>query len=143
MTLTTTSKWLFPVSALSQTPSVQCSGISLQKELYDRSRGIEFLYRLGSTLLLSVPVCNGYPTSPLSLFLQLAIYDDHRCHLVPSVLHEEFDSRLSQTGLAPSVMSKPTSRRPWSCRKSPQPVYFLQQRPRNVVGNFAMSHACL
>ncbi|KAF9792371.1 cyclin-like protein [Thelephora terrestris] len=54
MTLTASSQWLFPVSALYQTPSVQCSGILLQKELYDRSKGIEFLYRLGSTLLLSL-----------------------------------------------------------------------------------------
>ena len=44
------SQWLFPISALQATPST----CSLEKELYDRARGIEFLFRLGSSLALFV-----------------------------------------------------------------------------------------
>ncbi|KAK2466942.1 hypothetical protein APHAL10511_001200 [Amanita phalloides] len=50
---TTDSQWLFPVSALYATPSA----CSLEKELYDRARGVEFLFRLGSSL--------GLPTSAM------------------------------------------------------------------------------
>lgn len=48
------SQWLFPVSALHVTPSRTTSQISLEKELYDRARGVEFLFRLGVSLALSV-----------------------------------------------------------------------------------------
>nr|GAT58708.1 translation initiation factor eIF-2B subunit alpha [Mycena chlorophos] len=41
-------EWLFPLEALHATPSAW----PLQKELYDRARGIEFLFRLGSSLFL-------------------------------------------------------------------------------------------
>ncbi|KAJ6547536.1 cyclin-like protein [Mycena capillaripes] len=43
-------QWLFPLSAFHATPSKW----PLEKELYDRARGIEFLFRLGSSLVLSV-----------------------------------------------------------------------------------------
>ncbi|KAF7322951.1 Translation initiation factor eIF-2B subunit alpha [Mycena chlorophos] len=43
-----TNQWLFPLEALHATPSAW----PLQKELYDRARGIEFLFRLGSSLFL-------------------------------------------------------------------------------------------
>lgn len=43
-------QWLFHTAALTQTPST----CSLQQELYDRARGIEFLFRLGSSLVLWV-----------------------------------------------------------------------------------------
>lgn len=51
---TTSSQWMFPLSALHNTPSRATSNIPLEKELYDRSRGVEFLYRLGVSLGLSV-----------------------------------------------------------------------------------------
>jgi hypothetical protein len=44
------SQWLFPLLALQETPSVTTSNYSAQKELYDRGRGVEFLFRLGSSL---------------------------------------------------------------------------------------------
>lgn len=44
------SQWLFPVEALNHTPSAS----PLYKELYDRARGVEFLFRLGSSLALLV-----------------------------------------------------------------------------------------
>ncbi|EAU88564.2 hypothetical protein CC1G_04270 [Coprinopsis cinerea okayama7 len=42
------SQWFFPLSALQATPSA----CSLERELYDRARGVEFLFRLGSSLQL-------------------------------------------------------------------------------------------
>ncbi|KAL4265239.1 cyclin family protein [Pleurotus pulmonarius] len=42
------TQWLFPISALENTPTEW----ALQKELYDRARGVEFLFRLGSSLQL-------------------------------------------------------------------------------------------
>ncbi len=49
---TTSSQWVFPISALSCTPTAQER--SLHEEMYDRSRGIEFLYRLGTSIGLFV-----------------------------------------------------------------------------------------
>ena len=46
------SQWLFQLSALRATPT----SFSTDKELYDRARGVEFLFRLGSSLALFVPV---------------------------------------------------------------------------------------
>jgi hypothetical protein len=43
-------QWLFPLSALHETPS----NWHIEKEMYDRARGIEFLFRLGSSLALYV-----------------------------------------------------------------------------------------
>ena len=44
------SQWYFSLEQLQNTPS----SCSLLKELYDRARGIEFLFRLGSSLQLYV-----------------------------------------------------------------------------------------
>ena len=56
MAATGISQWLFPVSAIvNSTPSRTTSSISVEKELYDRARGVEFLFRLGVTLVLYVP----------------------------------------------------------------------------------------
>ncbi len=41
-------QWLFHPAALTETPSA----CSLQRELYDRARGVEFLFRLGASLVL-------------------------------------------------------------------------------------------
>jgi len=66
---TTHSQWLFPISALSCTPTAQER--SLHEEMYDRSRGIEFLYRLGTSIGLFVVPNLSHPRSvhiqPLSL----------------------------------------------------------------------------
>jgi len=48
------SQWIFSVSALLLTPSLTTSNFTLERELYDRSRGAEFLFRLGSSLGLLV-----------------------------------------------------------------------------------------
>lgn len=68
------SQWLFPISALQATPST----CSLEKELYDRARGIEFLFRLGSSL--------GLPTSAMCtsatwfhrFYMRFSMEDFHR-----------------------------------------------------------------
>jgi|ERR1700676_263467 hypothetical protein len=57
------SQWIFSVSALSATPSITMSNFTLEKELYDRSRGAEFLFRLGTSLGLSVAVVRTAYTS--------------------------------------------------------------------------------
>ncbi|KAI0818595.1 hypothetical protein BC629DRAFT_1463074 [Irpex lacteus] len=46
---TSAAQWLFPISSLvEQTPSRTTSSIPVEKELYDRARGVEFLFRLGT-----------------------------------------------------------------------------------------------
>jgi hypothetical protein len=68
---TTNSQWVFPISALSCTPTAQER--SLHEEMYDRSRGIEFLYRLGTSIglfvqsTLTTPVSVDMLNQPLSL----------------------------------------------------------------------------
>jgi hypothetical protein len=62
-------QWFFPISALSCTPTAQER--SLHDEMYDRSRGIEFLYRLGTSIGLFVRAAFhpalSRDTQPLSL----------------------------------------------------------------------------
>jgi cyclin K len=62
---TANSQWVFPISALSCTPTAQER--SLHEEMYDRSRGIEFLYRLGTSIGLFVR-----PTLPNPRFCRYA-----------------------------------------------------------------------
>lgn len=50
ITMGDNSQWYFPLSALASTPSAS----PRPRELYDRARGVEFLFRLGSSLALSV-----------------------------------------------------------------------------------------
>lgn len=50
--VTSQAQWIFPLSALQHTPSRSTSDISLEKELYDRNRGVEFLFRMGVSLKL-------------------------------------------------------------------------------------------
>jgi cyclin K len=50
----TDSQWLFPASALDKTPSVESGYLTRDRELYDRSRAVELLFRLGVTLQLLV-----------------------------------------------------------------------------------------
>lgn len=48
------SQWLFPLSALSNTPSREISNIPLESELRERTKGIEFLFRVAAQLGLWV-----------------------------------------------------------------------------------------
>lgn len=50
-TMDATPQWLFSLEALRNTPTEY----PIEKEMYDRARGVEFIFRLGSTLQLLVP----------------------------------------------------------------------------------------
>jgi hypothetical protein len=108
---TTNSQWVFPISALSCTPTAQDR--SLHEEMYDRSRGIEFLYRLGTsiglfvrqtTLPTPVSVDMDMLNQPLSL-PQPFPWPIHGCDVVPSLLYAVFYARLS----SPSQSLSPTA----------------------------------
>ncbi|KAG1853696.1 cyclin-like protein [Suillus subalutaceus] len=80
------SQWVFPISALQLTPSVVTSSYTIAKELYDRSRGVEFLFRLGSSL--------GLPTSAMftaatwfhRFFMRYSMEDYHRQDVAASCI---------------------------------------------------------
>lgn len=93
------SQWLFPISALQLTPSVLTSYYTVAKELYDRSRGVEFLFRLGSSLGLSA-----LASFLLVLLLTRFVPQSHFRHvhsgdMVSSIFYEILHGRLSQTGI--------------------------------------------
>lgn len=70
------SQWLFPISALSRTPTAQDR--SLHEEMYDRSRGIEFLYRLGCSIGLHSPGLFTAATWFHRFFMRFSMLDYHR-----------------------------------------------------------------
>ena len=97
---TTNSQWVFPISALSCTPTAQER--SLHEEMYDRSRGIEFLYRLGTSIGLFVrrptlptPVSVDMLNQTLVFPPQSFPWPIHGCDVVPSLLYAVFYARLS------------------------------------------------
>jgi hypothetical protein len=59
------SQWLFSLDALDFTPST----CSREREFYDRARGVEFLFRLGASLGLSVKQCLENPEGTQSYLL--------------------------------------------------------------------------
>ena len=100
------SQWLFPISALSCTPTAQER--SLHEEMYDRSRGIEFLYRLGTSIGLSVrdnlpPSFGQYST----LVSQSFPWPIHCCNVVSSFLYAVFYARSSSTSPSLCQLSCP------------------------------------
>ncbi|KLO18582.1 cyclin-like protein [Schizopora paradoxa] len=72
------SQWLFPKSALILTPSVATSAIPLEKELYDRARGVEFLFRLGSSLQLPTTALFTAATWFHRFYMRNSLEDYHR-----------------------------------------------------------------
>jgi hypothetical protein len=98
---TANSQWVFPISALSCTPTAQER--SLHEEMYDRSRGIEFLYRLGTSIGLFVwraanssnPRFCRYAQPTLVSLPQSFPWPIHGCDVVPSLLYAVFYARLS------------------------------------------------
>ncbi|KAF8894590.1 cyclin-like protein [Infundibulicybe gibba] len=67
-------QWFFPVSALRETPST----CTLDKELYDRSRGVEFLFRLGSSLGLPSPAMFTAATWFHRFYMRYSMDEFHR-----------------------------------------------------------------
>ncbi|PSR74914.1 hypothetical protein PHLCEN_2v9448 [Hermanssonia centrifuga] len=75
----TAAQWIFPVSVLTQsTPSRTASSISLEKELYDRARGIEFLFRLGVSLGLPSSAMYTAATWFHRFYMRFSMEDYHR-----------------------------------------------------------------
>jgi len=89
------SQWIFPVSALLVTPSLTTSNFNLERELYDRSRGAEFLFRLGSSLGLSVFATYVRLGSSNLMFSQAVDCDVYCCDVVSPFLHALFVRGLS------------------------------------------------
>lgn len=89
--MSTSSQWLFPLSALRATPT----GYSPEKEFYDRARGVEFLFRLGSSLALFVV---SFDVMNVFYLLQSQFSHFHRSNLVPQILHEIFNGRFPPPG---------------------------------------------
>ncbi|KAF9246544.1 cyclin-like protein [Melanogaster broomeanus] len=71
-------QWIFPVDALQRTPSVVTSTYTLGKELYDRARGVEFLFRLGSSLGLPSSAMFTAATWFHRFFMRFSMEDYHR-----------------------------------------------------------------
>ncbi|KAI0361993.1 cyclin-like protein [Trametes cingulata] len=80
------SQWLFPVSALHNTPSRTTSNIPLEKELYDRSRGVEFLYRLGVSLGLPSSAMYTAATWFHRFYMRYSMEDYHRQDVAASCI---------------------------------------------------------
>ncbi|KAJ3883432.1 cyclin-like protein [Lentinula edodes] len=69
------NQWLFPVEALHHYPS---SLEPLHKTLYDLSRGVEFLFRLGTSLKLPSPALFTAATWFHRFYLRYSLQDFHR-----------------------------------------------------------------
>ncbi|KAF8798000.1 cyclin-like protein [Phlegmacium glaucopus] len=72
--MTSTSQWFFSIPALNSTPST----CSLEKELYDRARGVEFLFRLGSSLALPTSAMCTAATWFHRFYMRYPMDDFHR-----------------------------------------------------------------
>ncbi|KAJ7219246.1 cyclin-like protein [Mycena pura] len=76
------NQWLFPLSALHATPS----DWPLEKELYDRARGIEFLFRLGSSLVLPTSAILTAATWFHRFYMRYSLEDYHRQEVAASCI---------------------------------------------------------
>ncbi|KAI0318952.1 cyclin-like protein [Amylostereum chailletii] len=70
------AQWLFPIECLSQTPTALDR--SMHDEMYDRARGIEFLFRLGSSIGLHIPGIMTAATWFHRFFMRYSMEDYHR-----------------------------------------------------------------
>ncbi|KAJ7632590.1 cyclin-like protein [Roridomyces roridus] len=76
------SQWLFPLEAFQATPT----NWSLQKELYDRARGIEFLFRLGSSLVLPTSAILTAATWFQRFYMRFSMEEYHRQDVAASCI---------------------------------------------------------
>lgn len=72
------SQWIYSTSGLHATPSKTTSGIPLQKEMYDRARGVEFLFRLGVSLSMPSSAMYTAATWFHRFFMRFSMEDYHR-----------------------------------------------------------------
>jgi len=86
------SQWLFSLPALSLTPSA----LLLEKEFYDRARGVEFSVSSGLLSCLSVLIIvqSAYHLTHVPSY----VGNVYSCHLVPPLLHAVFYGRFSPSG---------------------------------------------
>ncbi|KAF9564661.1 cyclin-like protein [Agrocybe pediades] len=82
MTATETSQWLFSAESLTETPS----SCPLEREMYDRARGVEFLYRLGSSLALPTSAMCTAATWFHRFYMRFAMDDFHRQDVAASCI---------------------------------------------------------
>ncbi|ESK94626.1 cyclin [Moniliophthora roreri MCA 2997] len=68
------SQWIFPLSALRNTPTPY----PVHKFLYDLARGVEFLYRLGTSLKLPSPALFTAATWLHRFYMRYSMEDFHR-----------------------------------------------------------------
>ncbi|KAF8228192.1 cyclin-like protein [Tricholoma matsutake] len=80
--MSTSSQWLFPLSALRATPT----GYSPEKEFYDRARGVEFLFRLGSSLALPSSAIFTAATWFHRFYMRYSMEDFHRQDVAASCI---------------------------------------------------------
>ncbi|RDB21335.1 Cyclin pch1 [Hypsizygus marmoreus] len=80
--MTVSMQWLFPISALERTPS----SCSLHKQLYDRARGVEFLFRLGSSLALPSSAMFTAATWFHRFYMRYSMEDFHRQDVAASCI---------------------------------------------------------
>jgi len=136
------SQWIFPISALLLTPSLTTSNFSLERELYDRSRGAEFLFRLGSSLGLWVFVTYFRSGSSNLICSQAVDCDVYCCDVVPPFLYALFVRGLSPSSKPLAIeYSWPAHRR--TNRMSLLHVSSSQQRLKNAGGSYVMSRGCV
>ncbi|CAA7271723.1 unnamed protein product [Cyclocybe aegerita] len=76
------SQWLFALSALNGTPST----CSREKELYERARGVEFLFRLGSSLALPTSAMCTAATWFHRFYMRFSMDDFHRQDVAASCI---------------------------------------------------------
>ncbi|PCH38242.1 cyclin-like protein [Wolfiporia cocos MD-104 SS10] len=84
--MSSTSQWFFPTTALQRTPSRTTSAISLEKELYDRARGVEFLFRLGVSLQLPMSAMCTAATWFHRFYMRFSMEDYHRQDVAASCI---------------------------------------------------------
>ncbi|KAL0580959.1 hypothetical protein V5O48_001051 [Marasmius crinis-equi] len=78
----TPSQWIFPLSALRQVPTQY----SVDKFLYDLARGVEFLYRLGTSLKLPSPALFTAATWLHRFYMRYSMEDFHRQDVAASCI---------------------------------------------------------
>ncbi|PPQ78098.1 hypothetical protein CVT25_015632 [Psilocybe cyanescens] len=76
------SQWLFSITALNGTPS----SCSLEKEIYDRARGVEFLFRLGSSLALPTSAMCTAATWFHRFYMRYSMEEFHRQDVAASCI---------------------------------------------------------
>lgn len=136
-TASSSSQWLFPPSALLATPSA----CPLEKELYDRARGVEFLFRLGTSLGLSATLV---ASEPLILFIRTSfLHRPSSAMFTAATWFHRFYMRYAMEDYHRQVRTLPLSRNivlyPIThCRTLPRLAYFSQLKRKNVEGSFAM-----